>query len=119
MSYMLLLSATKIHLNNILLWTWVALANLVTRLISSFVQSSIDAALAEYVAPKSLSLDLKDMLLGDDFKKNTNARGVLVVTVINAKGFKEGDRRMGLLKKGSSEYHQFFFRVSDTQVFLK
>ncbi len=30
-------------------------------LISKFVQSSIDAALAEYVAPKSLTLDLKSM----------------------------------------------------------
>ena len=34
-------------------------------LISTFVQTSIDAALAEYVAPKSLTLDLKDMLVGD------------------------------------------------------
>ncbi|CAO1596623.1 hypothetical protein XANCAGTX0491_000456 [Xanthoria calcicola] len=72
-------------------------------LLSSFVQSSIDAALAEYVAPKSLTLDLKDMLLGDDFKKDTSARGVLVVTVVNATGFKEGDRRLGPLKKGSSD----------------
>ncbi|KAL9629298.1 MAG: hypothetical protein Q9204_005351 [Flavoplaca sp. TL-2023a] len=72
-------------------------------LISSFVQSSIDAALAEYVAPKSLSLDLKDMLVGDDFKKNTSASGVLVVTVIGATGFKEGDRSLGLLRRGSSD----------------
>ncbi|KAL8977261.1 MAG: hypothetical protein Q9205_006897, partial [Flavoplaca limonia] len=72
-------------------------------LISSFVQSSIDAALAEYVAPKSLSLDLKDMLVGDDFKKNTSASGVLVVTVIGATDFKEGDRSLGLLRRGSSD----------------
>ncbi|KAL8751915.1 MAG: hypothetical protein Q9199_006100 [Rusavskia elegans] len=71
-------------------------------LISSFVQSSIDAALAEYVAPKSLTLDLKDMLVGDDFKKDTSARGVLVVTVVNATEFKEGDRGLGPLKKGSN-----------------
>ncbi|KAL8706429.1 MAG: hypothetical protein Q9201_000484 [Fulgogasparrea decipioides] len=60
-------------------------------LISSFVQSSIDAALAEYVAPKSLALDLKDMLVGDDFKKDTRARGVLVVAIDRAIEFKEGD----------------------------
>ncbi|KAL8765392.1 MAG: hypothetical protein Q9209_007519 [Squamulea sp. 1 TL-2023] len=72
-------------------------------IISSFVQSSIDAALAEYVAPKSLTLDLKDMLVGDDFKKDTRACGVLVVTIVNATGFKEGDRSLGGLKKGSSD----------------
>ena len=33
-------------------------------LISNFVQSAVDAAMAEYVAPKSLNLDLKDMLSG-------------------------------------------------------
>ncbi|KAL8807528.1 MAG: hypothetical protein Q9182_000693 [Xanthomendoza sp. 2 TL-2023] len=72
-------------------------------LISSFVQSSIDAALAEYVAPKSLTLDLKDMLTGDDFKKDTSARGVLVVTINHATEFKEGDRSLGGLMKGSSD----------------
>ena len=33
-------------------------------LISNFVQSAVDAAMAEYVAPKSLTLDLKAMLAG-------------------------------------------------------
>ncbi len=81
----------------------VVIAYSTTRVISSFVQSSIDAALAEYVAPKSLTLDLKDMLVGDDFKKDTSARGCLVVTIMNATDFKEGDRSLGGLKKGSSE----------------
>ncbi|KAL8693346.1 MAG: hypothetical protein Q9218_001825 [Villophora microphyllina] len=72
-------------------------------LISSFVQSSIDAALAEYVAPKSLTVDLKDMLVGDDFKKDTSARGVLVVRIRSASGFKEGDQSFGGLKQGSSD----------------
>ncbi|KAF2185060.1 hypothetical protein K469DRAFT_632812 [Zopfia rhizophila CBS 207.26] len=72
-------------------------------LISRFVQSSVDAAMAEYVAPKSLTLDLKDMLVGDDFKKDTNARGVLVVTIKCAFDFKEGDAAIGLLKKGSAD----------------
>ena len=72
-------------------------------LLSSFVQSSIDAALAEYVAPKSLTLDLKDMLVGDDFKKDTRARGVLVVTIKKARNFKEGDMTVPVLKNGSSD----------------
>jgi Ca2+-dependent lipid-binding protein len=72
-------------------------------LISSFVQSSIDAALAEYVAPKSLTLDLKDMLVGDDFKKDTSTRGVVMVTIKRGIDFKEGDPGIGPLKKGSSD----------------
>ncbi|KAL8826896.1 MAG: hypothetical protein Q9191_003519, partial [Dirinaria sp. TL-2023a] len=71
-------------------------------LISSFVQSAVDAALAEYVAPKSLTLDVKDMLMGDDFKKDTSTRGVLVVRIVKGEGFKEGDP--GIVgKRGSSD----------------
>ncbi|OAL33856.1 hypothetical protein AYO20_06867 [Fonsecaea nubica] len=73
-------------------------------LISSFVQSSIDAALAEYVAPKSLTLDLKDMLVGDDFKKDTVARGVVMIFIKSASGFKEGDGGFGPLKGSSDAY---------------
>ncbi|KIW94710.1 uncharacterized protein Z519_04687 [Cladophialophora bantiana CBS 173.52] len=73
-------------------------------LISSFVQSSIDAALAEYVAPKSLTLDLKDMLVGDDFKKDTVARGVVMIFVKSAEGFKEGDGGVGPFKGASDAY---------------
>lgn len=72
-------------------------------LISSFVQSSIDAALAEYVAPKSLTLDLKDMLVGDDFKKDTTTRGVLMVKIKRGRNFKPGDPGLGILKKASSD----------------
>ncbi|KAE9993385.1 hypothetical protein EG327_005372 [Venturia inaequalis] len=72
-------------------------------LISNFVQSAVDTAMAEYVAPCSLTLDLKDMLMGDDFKKDTAARGVLVVKVKRAFDFKEGDPGLGFLKKGSAD----------------
>ena len=71
--------------------------------ISHFVQSSIDAAIAEYVAPKSKTINLKDMIIGDDFKKDTNARGVLVVKIICAYDFKEGDGGWGPLKEGSAD----------------
>ena len=72
-------------------------------LISSFVQSSVDAALAEYVAPKSLTLDLQQMLKGDDFKRDTIARGVLFVRIRWAEGMKEGDSSIPLIKNGSSD----------------
>ena len=72
-------------------------------LISNFVQSAVDAAMAEYVAPKSLNLDLKDMLAGDDFKKDTNARGVLVVNIKKGYDFKTGDTGIPLVKDGSSD----------------
>ncbi|KAF1971203.1 hypothetical protein BU23DRAFT_510529 [Bimuria novae-zelandiae CBS 107.79] len=72
-------------------------------LISRFVQSSVDAAMAEYVAPKSLTLDLKDMMMGDDFKKDTTARGVIMVTIKRAFDFKEGDGGIGPLKSGSAD----------------
>ncbi|KAF4995858.1 hypothetical protein FGRMN_4815 [Fusarium graminum] len=71
--------------------------------ISNFVQSAVDAAMAEYVAPKSLTLDLKDMLAGDDFKKDTNAVGVLVVNIKRGYDFKMGDSGIPLIKDGSSD----------------
>ena len=73
-------------------------------LISSFVQSSIDAALAEYVAPKSLTLDLKDMLVGDDFKKDTVSRGVVMILLKKARDFKEGDGGIGPMEGSSDVY---------------
>ncbi len=73
-------------------------------LISSFVQSSIDAALAEYVAPKSLTLDLKEMLVGDDFKKDTISRGVVMILLKKARDFKEGDGGIGPMKGASDTY---------------
>ena len=72
-------------------------------LISKFVQSSVDAAMAEYVAPKSLSLDLKDLLAGDDFKKDTSAHGVLVVNVKRGYDFKKADTGLPIIKDGSSD----------------
>lgn len=73
-------------------------------MISSFVQSAIDAALAEYVAPKSLTLNLKDMLMGADFKKDTSARGVVLVFIKRARGFKQGDSGIGKLQCASDAY---------------
>lgn len=71
--------------------------------ISSFVQTSVDAAVAEYVAPKSLTLDLKDMLAGEDFKKDTAAMGVIVVHIRRGYDFKIADNGIPLIKDGTSD----------------
>ncbi|KAK8216816.1 hypothetical protein M8818_001779 [Zalaria obscura] len=72
-------------------------------LISKFISSSVDAALAEYVAPKSLTLDLKDMLAGEDFKKDTRARGVIIARIKRAYDFKTGDPSIPMIKEGSAD----------------
>ncbi|KAI3325307.1 hypothetical protein HD806DRAFT_492604 [Xylariaceae sp. AK1471] len=73
-------------------------------LISSFVNSAIDAALAEYVAPKSLTLNLKDMLVGEDFKKDTISLGVVWIFIKRASGFKQGDGGIGPMNGSSDAY---------------
>ncbi|GAW18386.1 hypothetical protein ANO14919_078610 [Xylariales sp. No.14919] len=73
-------------------------------LISSFVNSAIDAALAEYVAPKSLTLNLKDMLVGEDFKKDTTSIGVVWIFIKRASGFKQGDAGIGPIQGSSDAY---------------
>ncbi|KAL8401382.1 hypothetical protein RB596_008251 [Gaeumannomyces avenae] len=93
-------------------------------LISSFVQSSVDAAVAEYVAPKSLTLNLKDMLVGDDFKKDTFSRGVIWIFIKQARGFKQGDSGLGPFKEASSDSYvtvswgKFGKPVSSTRIVM-
>jgi Ca2+-dependent lipid-binding protein len=92
-------------------------------LISSFVQSSIDAALAEYVAPKSLTLNLKDMIVGDDFKKDTITRGVVMIFIKSARGFKQGDGGIGPMQGASDAYvtvswGKFGKPVSSTRIII-
>ncbi|KHN96842.1 meiotically up-regulated protein [Metarhizium album ARSEF 1941] len=72
-------------------------------LISNFVQSAIDAAVAQYVAPKSLTLDLKDILAGDDFKKDTVASGILMIHIKRGYDFKMGDSAIPLVREASSD----------------
>ncbi|KAI0080428.1 hypothetical protein K474DRAFT_1637659 [Panus rudis PR-1116 ss-1] len=59
--------------------------------ISGFISSSIDTAVAQYVAPKSLTLDLQQLISGDDIKKDTEAIGVLVVHIHRATDVKGMD----------------------------
>ncbi|KAJ3557617.1 hypothetical protein NM688_g1373 [Phlebia brevispora] len=59
--------------------------------ISGFISSSIDTAVAEYVAPKSVTINLQRLIRGDDVKKDTEAIGVIVVHIHRAKGVKKMD----------------------------
>ncbi|KAJ7066721.1 hypothetical protein C8F01DRAFT_714511 [Mycena amicta] len=58
--------------------------------LSGWLQSAIDSAVQEYVAPRSLTLDLKTMLSGRE-PMDTAAVGVVVVIAKSAIGFKDGD----------------------------
>ncbi|KAJ7281538.1 hypothetical protein C8J57DRAFT_1463740 [Mycena rebaudengoi] len=58
--------------------------------LSGWLQGAIDAAVAAYVAPHSLNLDLKTMLSGRD-QMDTEAHGVVVIMIKSAVGFKDGD----------------------------
>ncbi|KAK7679647.1 hypothetical protein QCA50_017359 [Cerrena zonata] len=61
-------------------------------LIKQFVEMGIAAACAEFVAPKSLTLNLAQLLAGDGIKKDTKALGVLVITIHHAIGLSAQDR---------------------------
>ncbi|QRV80408.1 C2 domain-containing protein [Ceratobasidium sp. AG-Ba] len=60
-------------------------------LISTFVSNSLNTAVAEYVAPKSLKLDVQRLISGDDVKRDTDAIGIIVVTIHRAMGLKGAD----------------------------
>ena len=50
-------------------------------LISGFVHSAIATAANMYVAPRSMTMDMFEVLSGDGIKKDTDALGVLVVHI--------------------------------------
>jgi Ca2+-dependent lipid-binding protein len=58
--------------------------------LAAWVQSNIDAAVSQYVAPRSLTLDLKTLLSGAD-AIDTDAVGVIALTIHSAIGFIDGD----------------------------
>ncbi|KAL2174305.1 uncharacterized protein P884DRAFT_250167 [Thermothelomyces heterothallicus CBS 202.75] len=62
-------------------------------LISNFVNWAIATAAGMYVAPKSMTLDIGKMLVGDSIKKDTNALGVLFIRIHKAVGLSKQDRR--------------------------
>ncbi|EEB90319.1 hypothetical protein MPER_11488, partial [Moniliophthora perniciosa FA553] len=58
--------------------------------LSNWIQRSVDEAVAQYVAPRSLTMDLKTILMGRD-KMDTETAGIIVVIIKSAQGFKDGD----------------------------
>ncbi|KAH8101901.1 hypothetical protein BXZ70DRAFT_932402 [Cristinia sonorae] len=61
-------------------------------MIKNFVEMGIAAGCAQYVAPKSLTLNLAQLLAGSGVKKDTAALGVLVITIHHAEGLSAQDR---------------------------
>ncbi|TVY43714.1 Meiotically up-regulated protein [Lachnellula subtilissima] len=72
-------------------------------LISNFVNYAIGAAANEYVAPKSMTLDMGKLLQGDDIQKDVEALGVLWIRIHKATGLSKQDRR-GSEGGGSDPY---------------
>nr|POE83353.1 meiotically up-regulated gene 190 protein [Quercus suber] len=72
-------------------------------LISTFVNYAIGAAASMYVAPKSMSIDMRAMLQGDDITKDTQAMGVMWIRIHKAVGLSKQDRR-GSKWGGSDPY---------------
>lgn len=77
-------------------------------LISNFVNYAVGAAASLYVAPKSMSLDLKAMLQGDDITKDTQAMGVMWIRIHRAVGLSKQDKR-GSKGGGSDPYINLSF----------
>ncbi|MCO5596105.1 hypothetical protein L7F22_050165 [Adiantum nelumboides] len=60
-------------------------------LLSGFIQGSIDAALGEYCAPSSLTMDMGEMLMGDNIKREVDALGVAVIYIHSAHDLEKQD----------------------------
>ncbi|PWN39592.1 hypothetical protein IE81DRAFT_326361 [Ceraceosorus guamensis] len=60
--------------------------------LSGFIQTSIDAAVGEYVAPSSMTMDVGKMLAGDQIKREVDALGVIVVYFHRAFDLEKQDR---------------------------
>ena len=72
-------------------------------LISQFVNYAIGAAASMYVAPKSMSIDMRAILQGDDITKDVSALGVLWIRIHKAVGLSKQDKR-GSKWGGSDPY---------------
>ncbi|KAG6846798.1 hypothetical protein H0H93_011820 [Arthromyces matolae] len=59
--------------------------------LSGWLKREIENVVSEYVAPRSLTLDLGAMVGGKGERRDTDSEGVIVVVVRRAKGFRCGD----------------------------
>ncbi|BGP36486.1 hypothetical protein JCM10449v2_000387 [Rhodotorula kratochvilovae] len=60
-------------------------------LVSGLVQSSIAAAASVYCAPKSMTLNVAQLLAGDGVKRETDGLGVFQITIHHASGLSAQD----------------------------
>lgn len=72
-------------------------------IISNFVNYAIGAAASMYVAPKSMTMDMRAMLQGDDITKDVQALGVMWIRIHRAVGLSKQDKR-GSKGGGSDPY---------------
>lgn len=72
-------------------------------LISNFVNYAIGAAASMYVAPKSMSIDMRAILQGDDIQKDVQALGVMWIRIHRAVGLSKQDKT-GSKHGGSDPY---------------
>jgi Ca2+-dependent lipid-binding protein len=72
-------------------------------LISNFVHYAIGAAASLCIAPKSISIDLRTLLQGDDIQKDTSALGIMWVRIHRGVGLSKQDKR-GSAGGGSDPY---------------
>ncbi|KAF2741026.1 hypothetical protein EJ04DRAFT_571759 [Polyplosphaeria fusca] len=72
-------------------------------LISNFVNYAIKAAASMYVAPKSMSIDVRAILQADPIQKDVEALGVMWIRIHRAVGLSKQDRR-GSEHGGSDPY---------------
>lgn len=72
-------------------------------LISNFVNYAIGAAASMYVAPKSMSIDMRAILQGDDIMKDVQALGIMWIRIHRAVGLSKQDKR-GSKHGGSDPY---------------
>jgi Ca2+-dependent lipid-binding protein len=77
-------------------------------LISNFVNYAIGAAASMYVAPKSMMIDLRSILQGDDITKDVQALGVMWIRIHRATGLSKQDKR-GSKHGGSDPYINLSF----------
>jgi len=59
--------------------------------LSGLIQSSVDSALEMYTLPKSLPLNLGEMMVGDGIKRDCDACGILLVTIHSAHELERAD----------------------------
>ncbi|UZJ50734.1 hypothetical protein CBS101457_000054 [Exobasidium rhododendri] len=80
--------------------------------LADFIQSSIDAAMGEYCAPSSMTIDVGEALMGDNIKREVNAIGVVVIHIHRAFDLEKQDVRgssdpyctLALAKQGKIQY---------------